>query len=123
MKIGMITDSLPEADFFLRLCDVDPSGRSINICDGFTRMTSSDPPMPDDIMKFAFKLHATAHCFNAGHSLRLQVSSGAHPRYARNPGTGEPLATATRLVAAEQEVFHDPRHPSALVLSVVPAAA
>lgn len=47
------------------------------------------------------------------------MSSGAHPRYARNTGTGEPLATATRLLAADQEVFHDPQHPSALVLSVV----
>ncbi len=31
----------------------------------------------------------------------------------------QPLATATRLRAADQEVFHDPQHPSALVLSVV----
>ena len=43
-----------------------------------------------------------------GHRIRVQVSSGAHPRYARNPGTGEPLASATTLVAADQEVFHDP---------------
>jgi putative CocE/NonD family hydrolase len=110
--------SLPEADFFLRLCDVDPSGRSINICDGFIRMTSGDPPMPDDIMKFAFKLHATAHCFKAGHSLRLQVSSGAHPRYARNNGTHEPLGTATTLLPADIEIFHDPERPTAITLPV-----
>jgi predicted acyl esterase len=43
---------------------------------------------------------------------------GAHPRYARNPGTGEPLGTAVRLVLARQQVFHDPGHPSALLLPV-----
>jgi len=58
--------------------------------------------------------------FRRGHRLRLQVSSGAHPRYARNTGTGEPIATATALVRADQQVFHDPGHPSAIVLPVVP---
>ena len=58
------------------------------------------------------------HSFARGHRLRLQVSSGAHPRYARNPGTGEPLGTAVRLVTAQQQVFHDPGHPSALILPV-----
>ena len=35
----------------------------------------------------------------AGHRIRLQVSGGAFPRYARNFGTGEPFGTATRAVA------------------------
>ena len=35
------------------------------------------------------------HRFGAGHRLRVQVSSGAHPVYGRNLGTGEPPATAT----------------------------
>jgi predicted acyl esterase len=48
----------------------------------------------------------------------VQVSSGAFPRYARKPGTGEPHATATTLRAADQEVFHDAERPSAIVLPV-----
>ncbi|MFJ9374631.1 hypothetical protein [Streptomyces sp. NPDC101455] len=46
------------------------------------------------------------------------MSSGAFPRYNRNPGTGEPRATATTLRTADQEVFHDPGHPSAVLLPV-----
>jgi putative CocE/NonD family hydrolase len=110
--------SIADADYFLRLCDVDPAGRSINICDGFIRMTSSDAPMPDGIVKFMFKLHATAHCFKLGHRLRLQVSSGAHPRYARNTGTGEQMGTTTTLVPADIEIFHDPERPTAITLPV-----
>ena len=53
-----------------------------------------------------------------GHRLRVQVSSGAHPRYARNTGTDEPLGEATRLVAADVEIFHDPERPSAVALPV-----
>jgi len=66
-----------------------------------------------------FALRPTAHRFDRGHRLRLQVAGGAHPRYARNTGTGEPLGSATRLLAADQEVFHDPGHRSEIVLPVV----
>ena len=63
-------------------------------------------------------MSSAAHRFEPGHRLRLQVSGGAFPRYARNTGTGEPLATATTLAAAEQQVHHDPDHPSAIILPV-----
>jgi predicted acyl esterase len=67
------------------------------------------------------RLWPTAHRFKRGHRIRVQVSSGAFPRFARNPGTGEPSATATRLQPADQEVYHDPAHPSAVILPVRPA--
>ena len=61
----------------------------------------------------------TANTFRAGHRIRLQVSSGAHPLYARNAGTGEPLATGAGLRSADQEVFHDATRPSCITLPVV----
>jgi hypothetical protein len=48
------------------------------------------------------------------------VSSGAHPLFVRNTGSGERLATAARLVATDIEVFHDAAHPSAIQLPVSP---
>ena len=50
--------------------------------------------------------------------MRVQVSSGAFPRYGRNPGTGEARSTATTLRAAGQEVYLDRAHPSAIILPV-----
>ena len=105
--------SLSHADVFVRLCDVDPGGRSRNVCDGLTSLSGAD-----DITQADVRLWPTAHRFKRGHRIRVQVSSGAFPRYARNPGTGEPPATATRLVPADQEVYHDPAHPSAVILPV-----
>ncbi len=32
---------------------------------------------------------------------------------------GEPLATATTLITAEQSIYHDPTHPSAVILSAL----
>jgi len=110
--------SLPDADLFVKLCDVDETGKSINICDGLVRKTSADPAVPDDIWKLSIRLHATAHCFKRDHRLHLIVASGAHPRYARNTGTAEPFGTATTLVPVDIEIFHDPDHPSAIHLPV-----
>ena len=107
-----VTSTLAHTDFFARLCDVDPRGRSVNVTDGLVRRTEDSRPVLID-------LWPTAHRFAAGHRIRLQVSSGAHPRFARNPGTGEPLATATTLRVAEQTVHHDPGRPSAVLLPVV----
>ncbi len=105
--------SLPHADVFVRLCDVDPDGRSWNVCDGLISLTGAD-----QLTRAEVRLWPTAHRFKRGHRIRVQVSSGAFPRYARNPGTGQPLATATMLLAADQTVYHDPAHPSAIVLPV-----
>ncbi|MET3898255.1 putative CocE/NonD family hydrolase [Devosia sp. UYZn731] len=108
--------SVPNVDFFLRLCDVSSDGVSTNICDGLIRVTPTTPVEADGTWRLDFTLHATAHTFLAGHRLRLQVSSGAHPRYARNLGTNEPVGTATTLVANDIEIFHDPQHQTAIAL-------
>jgi putative CocE/NonD family hydrolase len=81
------------ADVFVRLCDVDAQGRSTNVCDGPVQL-SATPDQPADI---TVPMGSTAHRFAAGHRVRLQISGGAHPRYARATGTGESSADATAL--------------------------
>jgi putative CocE/NonD family hydrolase len=116
-----VRSSLEHTDFFARLCDVDDRGRSMNVSDGLRRL------QPDGdgggVRRVRIEMWPVGHRFKRGHRLRLQVSSGAHPRYARNLGSGEPLATGTTLKVAEQEVFHDPEHPSALQVPVLVKAA
>jgi uncharacterized protein len=101
------------ADVFVRLCDVDDTGRSTNICDGLTTLSNAE-----ETSCVTVRLWPTAHRFRRGHRMRVQVSSGAFPRYNRNPGSGEPRAIAATLHTADQQVFHDPEHPSAIVLPV-----
>ncbi|HWF52007.1 MAG TPA: CocE/NonD family hydrolase [Solirubrobacteraceae bacterium] len=109
--------SSPYFDVFARVCDVDPDGASWNVCDALSRVAPDRlEPAVDGTWGVAFDLWPMGHRFAAGHRVRLQVSSGAHPRYARNPGTGEDPVTATTLQAVDVEVLHDRDHPSALVL-------
>jgi putative CocE/NonD family hydrolase len=106
-------------DFFARLCEVEPTGRSVNMSDGLLRLSPGVPPTAaDGTRRVVFELWPIAHRFKARNRLRLQISSGAHPRYARNTGTGDPLATGTKLVLASQRVFHDPARPSAVILPI-----
>jgi putative CocE/NonD family hydrolase len=103
--------SLRFADVFVRLCDVDERSRSTNVCDGLASRRDADSLKCVDVV-----LWPTAHRFRRGHRIRVQVSSGSFPRFARNPGTGESHVTAHRLVAADQQVWFGADHPSAIVL-------
>ncbi|AEW99497.1 CocE/NonD family hydrolase [Streptantibioticus cattleyicolor] len=97
-------------DVFSRLCDVDPAGRSVNVCDGLGQLSTGDRA-PSQV---TVAMGAAAHRFLPGHRIRWQVSGGAHPRYARNPGTGEPRAEAVDFTAVRVTVHGD----SALLLPV-----
>lgn len=111
------SSSLEHTDFFARLCDVHPDGRSINICEGIFRLApGKGERLADGSVRIEIDMWATAHRFRVGHRIRLQLSSGAHPHYARNLGTGEPLASATEMRVAYQTIYHDADHPSALHL-------
>ena len=115
-----VASDLDHFDVFVRLCDVDERGRSFNVCDGLERVSPLDdrPLGEDGTRMIRVPLWATAHRFRAGHRIRVQVASGAHPRFIRNLGSDEPLATATKMRVANQAIFHDPGHPSGIVLPV-----
>jgi putative CocE/NonD family hydrolase len=104
-------------DLFVRICDVHPDGSSMNLGGRLIRLDDIDPD-PDGVREVDLELWPAAHRFEAGHRIRVQVSGGAHPRYARNPGTGEPFATATRMVASTIAVHHDERLISTITLPV-----
>ena len=104
----------PYADLFVRLCDVDPRGRSWNVCDGIVRLTGEDPLAGT----VRVSLIGVAHRFGRGHRIRLQVAGGAHPRFARNPGNGHVDAAAEDLVPTQYEIGLDAARPSALLLPV-----
>ena len=72
--------------WFVRLCDVSPTGGSSNVCDG-TVPASDDRDLRDEESgerrTVDIRLSPTAHVFRRGHRIRLQVSTDASPTYAR----------------------------------------
>ncbi|TDO40463.1 CocE/NonD family hydrolase [Paractinoplanes brasiliensis] len=73
------------ADVFVRLCDVDKRGRSRNFADAMVRLDPSTPA--GQVRRLTLTLDPCFHRLAAGHRLRLQVSGGSFPRFARNLGT------------------------------------
>jgi putative CocE/NonD family hydrolase len=111
--------SLEHTDVSVRLCVVSVKGRSYNVSDGYRRLRPGDVSRSSDgTLHVHVDMWPTAITFRRGERVRVQVASGAHPLFARNLGLGEPIATASRMQAADQQVFHDPEHPSAVHLPV-----
>jgi hypothetical protein len=118
--------SAPDTDFTAKLCDVSPDGFARNLTDGIVRAryrngtTRAEPIEPGRAHEYRIDLWATSNVFQAGHRVRLEVSSSNFPRFDRNPNTGHPLGADAELRPAIQTVHHDAAHPSHVTLSVVP---
>ena len=119
--------SLDHADVFVRLCDVDENGVSRNVVDGIRRLSPQTVPDadvavgPDGVVVVDVALYPTAYRILAGHRIRLQVSGGAFPRYARNHGSGEPFGSAIATRRCRFEIFADAEHQSCVVLPLLTA--
>ena len=121
-----VASSAPDTDFTAKLVDVRPDGFAQNLADGIARAryrlsrTAPTPLVPGEVTELTVDLWATSHVFLPGHRLRLEVSSSNFPRFDRNLNTGGDQATETRWQTARQTVFHDGRHPSRILLPVIP---
>lgn len=114
-----------DTDFAAVLIDVHPDGTAINLCEGIVRARHAglpQPLVPGAVYQYTIDLIATSVLLPAGHSVRVHISSSSFPEWEPNPGTGQPLGTDTDadLRQARQAVYHDGRHPSQIVLPVIP---
>ena len=107
-----VRTSTGHGDLFVRLCDVDVDGVSRNVTDGIRRIAEPG------IVRAEVEMHPTGYRFRRGHRLRLVLAGGAFPRFARNPGTGEPIGRAVAMRRTAFEVFRDASRPSTLTLPI-----
>ncbi|WP_152360408.1 CocE/NonD family hydrolase [Microlunatus speluncae] len=114
----VVSTETADADVFVRICDVEPSGRSINVTDGLRRLRATDGPDDRGDRVAEVELNPTAYRFRPGHRLRIQVAGGAFPNYSRNHQTGEPIATATILRAGTTTIRHGRGTDSSISLPV-----
>jgi uncharacterized protein len=118
--------SAPDTDFTAKLVDVRPDGYAQNLADGIVRARyrlsreQPTPLAPGEITPFTIDCWATSHVFLPGHRIRVEIASSNFPRFDRNLNTGGEQASGTRWQIAQQTVFHDARHPSHVVLPIIP---
>jgi putative CocE/NonD family hydrolase len=127
LELHASTDAV-DTDFVAILCDVHPDGFVQNLAEGLVRGRFRDdydePTLltPGEVYRFTIELGNISHVVQAGHCLRLLVTSSDFPRWDRNTNTGERPAAASRTQQARQTILHDRVHPSRLILPVVPGA-
>src|SRR5262245_221411 len=121
--------SARDTDFTAMIVDVDPSGYARFLTDGVVRARyrnsteRAEPIEPGKVFKYTVDLWATSNVFKAGHRIRVYISSSNFPRFNRNHNTGEPALGATKMVKANQTIYHDADRPSAIILPVIPKIA
>jgi hypothetical protein len=120
-----LSSDAPDTDVTVKLLDVFPDGRAMNMQEGITRVRYRDGfdqvrlMKPGTIYDVAVDLHATSWYLPAGHRLRADVSSSNFPRFDRNLNTGGKNYDETTWRLATNSVHYSPAHPSRLILPVV----
>jgi uncharacterized protein len=124
-----------DTDFTAKLLDVYPpsadfpGGFDMNLTDGIVRASYRDQVKsrqlltPGQIYRIVIRPFDTANVVKKGHRIRLDVSSSNFPRFDVNPNTGEPLGLSRMMKVAENTIYHDAQHASAVRLHLLPAAA
>lgn len=119
------SSSAVDTDFVVRLTDVAPDGRAVQLVNGLLRARYRDldrgaePLVPGEIYPLEIDMWVTANRFKSGHRIRIDVSSADFPRFDRNANLGGAPGDP---VAATQTVYRDASHPSHVVLPIIPVA-
>jgi putative CocE/NonD family hydrolase len=117
--------SAPDTDFTAKLVDVSPCGMARNLTDGIMRARFRESQaeqkflVPGKVTEFKIDMWNTSNVFQAGHRIRLEVSSSNFPRFDRNPNTGHDQFADAELKPALQTIMHDRSFASYLTLPVV----
>jgi hypothetical protein len=121
-----ISSSAPDTDFAVRLVDVCPDGRAMGFSEGIMRARYRDsresPQLmqPGTIYLLTIEMQPTSLVFLKGHRIRVHVTSSDFPHFDRNPNTGGEFGKGSEVKIAEQQVYHDRKHPSCIVLPIIP---
>jgi hypothetical protein len=125
MHLTAATDG-PDTDWMVKLVDVYPNGFAMPVAEGILRARfrkGLDQPellRPNETYEFVIDMAGTANVFQAGHRIRVDITSSNFPQFDRNPNTGEPLGSASKMRVATQTILHGGPKPSHIVLPIVP---
>ncbi|WP_132058684.1 CocE/NonD family hydrolase [Halorussus amylolyticus] len=121
-----------DTDFTAKLIDEYPAseefpeGFALNLSDSICRARyrgyrdHPDFVDPGEIYDFYMEPYPTANVFEAGHRIRLDISSSNFPRYDVNHNTGGPLYGDREYEVATNTVYHEKEHPTHIELPIRP---
>jgi hypothetical protein len=121
-----VSSDAKDTDFTVKLIDVYPDGRAYNLDETIQRMryrNGYDRPLAwmeaGKVYKVTLQPMTTSNYFEAGHRIRIEVSSSNFPRFDRNLNTGGRNYDESQGVVAHNAVHHSKQYPSEIKLTVV----
>ena len=121
-----VSSDVKDTDFTVKLIDVYPDGRAYNLDETIQRLryrNGYDKPMawmkPGEVYKFSFSPMNTSNFFEAGHRVRIEISSSNFPRFDRNLNTGGNNYDEATGVVAHNVLHHSKQYPSSVTITVV----
>jgi putative CocE/NonD family hydrolase len=121
-----VSSDAKDTDFTVKVIDVYPDGRAYNLDESIQRMRyrdGYDKPLvwmeKEKVYKVTLQPLNTSNYFEAGHQLRIEVSSSNFPRFDRNLNTGGNNYDESKGVVAHNAVHHSKQYPSQITVTVV----
>ena len=122
-----VSSNAKDTDFFVRVSDVYPDGRSILIMDYVRRARYREGYdrevflKPGEVTKVNFDVGWLSQVFNKGHRIRITVASTGAPFYEPNPNTGEPLTLEfpANAVVAKNNLHVNRQNASRIIAPVI----
>jgi hypothetical protein len=125
-----VSSDAKDTDFTVKILDVYPDGRAYNLDESIQRMRyrdGYDKPLAwmesGKVYKVTLQPLTTSNFFEAGHRLRIEVSSSNFPRFDRNLNTGGRNYDESKGVVARNAVHHSKLYPSQITVTVVKRSA
>ncbi len=124
-----ISCDAPDTDLWVKLLDVAPSGRAVNLMSpGLDVQRASyrnekgprELLQPGRVYKLTLKNLITSNVFLKGHRIRAQISAAFFPHFSRNLHTGKLEMTSADTRKATITIQHDKKYPSRITLPVLP---
>jgi putative CocE/NonD family hydrolase len=120
-----VSSDVRDTDFTVKLLDVYPDGSAYNLDEtiqrvryreGYDRQVFMES---GQVYEIEVSPMSTSNFFQAGHSLRIEVSSSNFPRFTRNLNTGGNNYDETEGVVAHTQIHHSSEYPSQIRVPVV----
>jgi putative CocE/NonD family hydrolase len=121
-----VSSDAKDTDFTVKVIDVHPDDRAYNLDESIQRMRYREgydrQPVwmeKGKVYKVTLQPLNTSNYFQAGHRLRIEVSSSNFPRFDRNLNTGGKNYDESKGVVARNAVHHSKQYPSQIAITVV----
>ncbi len=118
--------SAVDTDFFVTVSDVDENGVARKISTNGIRAEFRNWPKepsalltPGKVEKYHIYLHFAGHVFQAGHKIRVDISSADYMVFFPNTNTGIDPYTDPKPILATQKIYHGAGYPSCVRLPIL----